>query len=116
MQEFPLRESVSLQNPVFSCDLVVGMQMKPPSLAIRACASMVERREGCGDCGDMMGELQTVQLFNGTSCDRQFDMFRGMAAGFSGKHPSRASWGRISSICKHPNLADESNVRQSVGP
>jgi hypothetical protein len=46
MQEFPLRESVSLQNPVFSCDLVVGMQMKPPSLAIRACASMVERREG----------------------------------------------------------------------
>jgi hypothetical protein len=44
MQEFPLRESVSLQNPVFSCDLVVGMQMKPPSLAIRACASMIERR------------------------------------------------------------------------
>ena len=113
MQEVPLRESVSLQSPVFGCDLDAD---EASIVGDTACASMVESGEGRGDCGDMMGELQRVQLFNETGCDRRFDMFRGMAAGFSGKHPSRASWGRISSICKYPNLADESNVRQSVGP
>jgi hypothetical protein len=113
MQEVPLRESVSLQSPVFGCDLDAD---EASIVGDTACASMVESGEGRGDCGDMMGELQTVQFFNGTGCDRRFDMFRGVATGFSGKHRSRARWGRISSICKHANLADGSNVRQSMGP
>jgi hypothetical protein len=57
MQEVSLRESVSLQSPVFWCDMDAD---EASIVGDTACASMVEGGEGRGDCGDMMGELQTV--------------------------------------------------------